>query len=90
MFTSLRTFSSLRPSLLKTTQKSSQSFLAAFKSSRTFMSDSSPVISRPDQGASWKRFAITAVRSPLFIICRRVGTHADTVFRVRSQARSSS
>lgn len=60
MFTSLRTFSSLRPSLLKTTQKSSQSFLAAFKSSRTFMSDSSPVISRPDQGASWKRFAITA------------------------------
>ncbi|GJE85861.1 Bax inhibitor family protein [Phanerochaete sordida] len=56
----MRTFTTLRQSLARPSPKVSSNFFSSFKSSRTFMTDSAPVVTRPNQTEGWKRFAITA------------------------------
>lgn len=41
------------------------------RSSRMFMTDSAPVVSRPSQQEAWKRFGITAVRVEVRLFVRR-------------------
>ncbi|KAI0094196.1 bax inhibitor [Irpex rosettiformis] len=53
------TLNSSRPNVLQTLRKQTTSH-NFFNSTRTFISDSSPVVSRPTQQEGWKRFAISA------------------------------
>ena len=57
-----RSFSSARPNVLAAVQKRA-AFPSAFffKQSRTFLTDSAPVVARPTQQEAWKRYGITAV-----------------------------
>jgi growth hormone-inducible transmembrane protein len=59
----MRNFSTFRQTIafLKPTQKAPSTLSNALNSSRTFMTDSLPVATRPSQTDAWKRFAITAV-----------------------------
>ena len=58
-----RSFSSSRPNVLAAVQKRA-TFPSGFffKQSRTFLTDSAPVVARPTQQEAWKRYGITAVR----------------------------
>lgn len=61
-----RTFVTFRPNVLQAIYKrqASSGFSSNFfKSSRSFMTDSSPVVARPTQSEAWKRYAITFVSS---------------------------
>ncbi|PCH34027.1 hypothetical protein WOLCODRAFT_63835 [Wolfiporia cocos MD-104 SS10] len=59
----LRSFSNARPNVLSALREHSQGIkpFVFTKQSRTFLTDSAPVVARPTQSEAWKRYAITAV-----------------------------
>lgn len=59
-FSSFRTSSSVLSTLHKQTSKPFSSTF--FRSSRTLLTDSAPVVARPSPSEAWRRYAITAVR----------------------------
>ncbi len=66
---SFRLYSSLRPNVLGSFKRSPLSPSFFTRQSRTFITDANPVVYKPSQAESWKRFGITAVSThgvPLF------------------------
>ncbi|OCH96412.1 Bax inhibitor family protein [Obba rivulosa] len=57
----IRAFSSLRQTLLSSTFKRSFSPTFFKQTSRTLLTDASPVVARPPPEETWKRFGITAI-----------------------------
>ena len=57
-----RLYSSLRPNALFSLKRSPLSPSSFSRQSRTFITDAKPIVYRPTQAESWKRFGITAVR----------------------------
>ncbi|TFK56754.1 Bax inhibitor family protein [Heliocybe sulcata] len=56
-----RSFSSVRPNVLQALSRRTNAFAPSLRQTcRTFITDSSPVVARPAQQDSWKRFAISA------------------------------
>ncbi|EIW64207.1 Bax inhibitor family protein [Trametes versicolor FP-101664 SS1] len=57
---SFRLYSSLRPNVLGSFKRSPLSPSFFTRQSRTFITDANPVVYKPSQAESWKRFGITA------------------------------
>jgi len=76
----LRSFSQLRPNVLDNLQKRPSGFRTTlfFNSSRTFLTDSTPVVARPTQSEAWKRYGITAATVAGTIIAVNAFFNRDT------------
>ncbi|OBZ68596.1 Growth hormone-inducible transmembrane protein [Grifola frondosa] len=76
---SIRTFSNLRPSVLKTLKSRSPTLSALFfRPSRTLLTDSTAVVTRPTQAQAWMRYGITAATVAGTVVAVNVFLNRET------------